>query len=646
MKEKLITSKGIPIVLGRVVGKGGEGIVYELPSFSNQVAKIYHSLPDAKKQAKLSFMAQSADPQLLNYVAWPQETLHQKNDGPIVGFMMPKVIDKNPVHMLYSPAHRKQKYPNASWAFLLCVARNIGATFQAIHARGHVIGDVNENSFLVGKDGRVTLIDSDSFQINAHGTLHFCEVGVAQFTPPELQALPSFNGLTRHTNHDNFGLALLIFHMLFGGRHPFAGVPSLKGVGEALEKDIKEFRYAYAPDNHLRGFKPPPNSIPISLVPSAIENMFYMAFTERGISTVRPSANQWVTMLEEQMRHLKKCNVNTLHLFPDHITTCPWCKLDQEGAVFFFNINAILFPSSSGFVLERVWSLIQAVPSPNRLDLPKPSDFSVRARPLPDGVLSPAVIYFMKFFSVVATLTVFFLGQWPGMPVVATGTFFWLIIDVVFSKQLREEKKHRTELLEMAEREYESLVTMAEKQAGLKGFQEKKEEFVRLCKELESLPLLETEEMKKFHSTAKERQKKKYLENCFIDSADIPGVGPMRKAALRSFGIETAADVSRNRIMQIRGFGEKLSREVENWKNRCERSFVFNPAVGVTEEDRNNIRLKYASKRASIENRLAVAPMQLSQYSQQAQKNYDEYKGKLRLAALKLAQAKINHSIV
>lgn len=31
----------------------------------------------------------------------------------------------------------------------------------------------------------------------------------------------------------------------------------------------------------------------------------------------------------------------------------------------------------------------------------------------------------------------------------------------------------------------------------------------------------------------------------FIDVASIPGVGPARKAALRSFGIETAADVTR-----------------------------------------------------------------------------------------------------
>ncbi len=73
------------------------------------------------------------------------------------------------------------------------------------------MGDVNQNSFMVGRDSKVVLIDSDSFQINANGTLHLCEVGVSHFTPPELQTLPSFVGFERTANHDNFGLALLIF---------------------------------------------------------------------------------------------------------------------------------------------------------------------------------------------------------------------------------------------------------------------------------------------------------------------------------------------------------------------------------------------------------------------------------------------------
>lgn len=46
----------------------------------------------------------------------------------------------------------------------------------------------------------------------------------------------------------------------------------------------------------------------------------------------------------------------------------------------------------------------------------------------------------------------------------------------------------------------------------------------------------------------------------FIDVASIPGVGPARKAALRSFGIETAADVTRRGVKQVKGFGDHLTR--------------------------------------------------------------------------------------
>lgn len=257
MSRALVTSKGALVQLGRELGKGGEGAVFEVPQFSTLVAKLYHKAPDQKKQAKLSFMASIADPKLLQYAAWPQETLHAKQGGPVVGFLMPKVLQREPVHMLYSPAHRRQEYPKASWEFLLFAARNTAAAFETLHAHGHVLADVNQGNVMVGADTKVTLIDCDSFQISANGTVHLCEVGVGHFTPPELQGLRSFDGVMRTVNHDNFGLALLVFHLLYGGRHPYSGVPLHKDVGEALEADIKAFRYAYARDSHARGNKPP-----------------------------------------------------------------------------------------------------------------------------------------------------------------------------------------------------------------------------------------------------------------------------------------------------------------------------------------------------------------------------------------------------
>ena len=100
MKPTLYTATGECVTPGRELGKGGEGAVYDINEFVDSVAKIYHTPPPALKQDKLAFMAATADAQLLNYVAWPQATLHGGRGGKVIGFMMPKVSGKEPIHMI------------------------------------------------------------------------------------------------------------------------------------------------------------------------------------------------------------------------------------------------------------------------------------------------------------------------------------------------------------------------------------------------------------------------------------------------------------------------------------------------------------------------------------------------------------------
>jgi len=54
---KVFTSTGELTTLGRELGKGGEGAVYDINEFVDSVAKIYHTPPPALKQDKLAFMA-------------------------------------------------------------------------------------------------------------------------------------------------------------------------------------------------------------------------------------------------------------------------------------------------------------------------------------------------------------------------------------------------------------------------------------------------------------------------------------------------------------------------------------------------------------------------------------------------------------
>ena len=83
----------------------------------------------------------------------------------------------------------------------------------------------------------------DSFQVSADGKTYRCEGGFPEYTPPELQGV-AFRDVDRAQDHDCFGLAIVIFQLLFMGRHPFSG--AYLGAGEMpLERAIREFRFAY-----------------------------------------------------------------------------------------------------------------------------------------------------------------------------------------------------------------------------------------------------------------------------------------------------------------------------------------------------------------------------------------------------------------
>ena len=166
-------------------------------------------------------MARRASPALLRVAAWPVDVLVDEA-GAVRGFLMPKVSAREDVHELYSPKSRRRAFPNVDFRFVVRVATNIARAFAQVHAVGNVIGDVNHGNALVGRDGTVVLIDCDSFQVRDGARIFTCDVGVALFTPPEL-AGHAFRGLRRAANHDAFGLAVLLFHLLYLGRHPFAG---------------------------------------------------------------------------------------------------------------------------------------------------------------------------------------------------------------------------------------------------------------------------------------------------------------------------------------------------------------------------------------------------------------------------------------
>jgi DNA-binding helix-hairpin-helix protein with protein kinase domain len=389
---KLCDAQGNSIRLGQQLGRGGEGAVYEVQGQPDKVAKIYHKPVDSKQAAKLDGMVGAKTPQLVKVAAWPTDILRDKSRGAVKGLIMPKVQNYREIHHLYGPAHRKRDFPTADWAFLIHAARNVASVFEIIHSHGHVIGDVNQGNILVAADATCKLIDCDSFQVVSGGQIYSCDVGVPQFTPPELQN-KTFHGITRTQNHDNFGLALICFHLLFMGRHPFSGRYS--GPEDMpIEKAIQEFRFAYGTSAASKKMAPPPNVLGLDTITDQLKNLLERAFNQGSIQpTSRPTPKEWVQELDTLKNGLRSCSQNPIHKYSGNLQSCPWCSLEQSSGVLYF-LSSISRVVGDIFDINRAWAKIQAIQLPTKIGFPAqvPKNFTpAPLNPLPSFPPLPAL---------------------------------------------------------------------------------------------------------------------------------------------------------------------------------------------------------------------------------------------------------------
>ena len=78
-------------------------------------------------------------------------------------------------------------------------------------------------------------------------------------------------------------------------------------------------------------------------------------------------------------------------------------------------------------------------------------------------------------------------------------------------------------------------------------------------------------------SVPEAEQRARYLGQFRIEDAGLHNIGPARCAVLRSWGIETAAEVDATKIAEIPGFGRNLTDRLVNWRWGREQNFKFMP---------------------------------------------------------------------
>jgi DNA-binding helix-hairpin-helix protein with protein kinase domain len=228
---------------------------------------------------------------------------------------------------------------------------------------------------------------------------------------------------------------------------------------------------------------------------------------------------------------------------------------------------------------------------------------------------------------------------------------FWIVLFIsaglFFSKaDDSAERRVRQEALNTARRDMAVAQERWNTDAGDGRFQAKFKGLLSLQTEYGDLANQFAQEKQKLQQNLRNAQLHKFLDRYFLGDHNIPGVGPTRKATLASFGIETAADVTRNAIMNIKGFGHKLTGELIDWRNGLERRFVFDPSKGVDLADISAVNQRFNQKRKQIEGMLLAGPEQLSQVRGHILQQRTQLLPTMRAAAQQVAQAEADLSLM
>ncbi|WP_210252816.1 hypothetical protein, partial [Methylosinus sp. Ce-a6] len=501
------------------------------------------------------------------------------------------------------------------------------------------LGDVNHGGVCVSDRATVRLIDCDSFQVTIGARRFLCEMGVPTFTPPELQGRP-FRGVVRTPNHDNFGLAILIFHLLFMGRHPFAG--RFLGQGDmSIEKAIAEFRFAYGAARGAFQMEPPPNTPSMGIASHDVASLLERAFSPNGTREgARPEAKEWISSLDALERQLKTCHVNPSHIYADGLDHCPWCRLEAATGAVLFSFVVRSAPSM-GVDMGAVWTRIAAVARPG--SAPPLPDWST-VSPSPEAETARSQRRGRRSWILGGYLT-FVIVLCLAFPV---GTIIWLLgalrlwpwANGLLSKN-QEDAKYR-DAVRLAEDRYGTLKSRWDQDASDQRFITHLRQLEHAREQLQELPNVRRRRYQELERARESDQRRRHLESVRIEDATIPGIGPGRKAMLASYNIETAWDLNEKQISRVPGFGPVLTRDLMAWRKAVETKFRFDPSKGVDPRDIAALDREIADNKQALERDLANGPQALTQIRDHILAQRTALQPLINEAGMALAQAKTN----
>ena len=617
--QKIVIGKN-RVSLAGLIGKGGEGEVYAIKEHSGQAAKIYNTSLRTKREDKVRAMVSKRLSAKTDLVAYPSEIVTDLR-GNFLGFAMPLVSGYRPLHELYNPKSRRRHFPRADYRFLVRAAQNVARAVGKVHQAECVIGDLNHSGVLVAQNATVALIDADSFQFRSDGKFYPCEVGVRDYTPPEIQG-KNLASVQRIAEHDNFGLAVAIFHLLFMGHHPYAGRD--EGPDISLGEAIAQNRFAFSLIRQSKTrTSPPEGALTLDLFPDAIISSFEAAF---GLKPkTRPRAQDWIHALNELARTLKRCAYANVHFYPSTAQSCVWCKLAWQRGVQMFPATSAATPDIPTDTLgtEHVIQEILAFRFPSAANiLPSTATPTGASSALHEAQAENRRLTFLSLLKMVggvlmmvgASAAVIGIVEpapaWRNMDgalaaVAITSNIVGIILVLMGWHNFVDLKIETGPFLrafkdadEKVQRELDEFVRHSDLTEAIKVRGDADAAIMAYKDQDRALD----NELRVLESNREVRQRQIYLDRFSIRRANISGIGTAEINELNSFGIETAADIDRPTLLKLSGLDNDIKSQLLDWRSRRESRFRYDPAPNTQDvADERALRSQFAAEKAKLE---------------------------------------------
>lgn len=581
--------------VGELIGKGGEGEVYAIKGRSGLAVKIYKTNLRAIREDKVRAMVSENLAVRSDLVAFPGDVVTDTR-GNFLGFVMRLVLGYHPLHELYSPKSRQRHFPKADYRFIVHAALNVARAVGKVHQTGCIIGDLNHSGVLVAQGATVALIDADSFQYSLNGKSYPCVVGVPDFTPPELHG-KNLASVKRTIEHDNFSLAVAIFHLLFMGRHPYAG--RYNGPDISMGDAIAQNRFAFSLTRQAATqTSPPPGSLKLNMFPDVISFAFEQAF---GLSPgARPTALDWIHALNSLEGSLNRCSKVKTHYYPSKAGECVWCKLTSNSGFDMFPDLTAVEPNipSDARGTEQAIREILAFRFPTVTDLlpsaTVPSKASNTLREARSGKQRRALLGLLMMCGAVA-----------GFIYSAEAWYVWIGLAIwgwfTCSNRQTESGSFQRAFKDADERVRRELDGFVQRNGMI--------EIVKVRGDLDDAIAAyrghedaHSRELVVLSSNRETRQRQSFLDRFSIRHANISGIGPAKTATLISFGIETAADVNQNAVLRVPGFGQVMTGKLMAWRRGHEARFKLDRTTNAQDvADERALRGRFAAEKAKLE---------------------------------------------